>query len=191
MEPVFFATPGELRAWFESHHETEPELQLGYYKTSAGKTGVKHSEAVEQALCFGWIDSVGRRIDDERYQVRFTPRRQGSVWSKVNIDKVAELTARGLMRPAGVRAFEQRRPDRVATYSYEQPEGVELDDDQVARLKAAPGAWEWYAKQASSYRKAAAHWVTSAKRTETRERRLAQLITDSAAGRPVPPLTRR
>jgi|SRR4051812_28811876 uncharacterized protein YdeI (YjbR/CyaY-like superfamily) len=191
MEPVFFTTSDELRAWFERHHETEPELQLGYYKKSAGQAGISHSEAVEQALCFGWIDSIGRRIDDQRYQVRFTPRRTGSVWSKVNIDKVAELTERGLMRAAGIRAFEQRRPDRVATYSYEQPEGAVLADDQVARLKAEPGAWEWYDKQASSYRKAAAHWVTSAKRPDTRERRLAQLITDSAAGRPVPPLTRR
>jgi uncharacterized protein YdeI (YjbR/CyaY-like superfamily) len=141
MEPVFFATPAELRAWLEQHHESEPELILGYYKRAAGKSGVKHADAVEQALCFGWIDSVGRRIDDERYQVRFTPRRAGSVWSKVNIDKVAELTERGLMHPAGVRALEQRRPDRVATYSYEQPEGVELEAEQVARLKANPGAW--------------------------------------------------
>jgi uncharacterized protein YdeI (YjbR/CyaY-like superfamily) len=191
MDPVFFATPDELRAWFVEHHESAPELLLGYYRKAAGRTGIKHSEAVEQALCFGWIDSVGRRIDEERYQVRFTPRRRGSVWSAVNVATVADLTARGLMYPAGLRAFEERRPDRVATYSYEQPEGVELDEEQTARLKATPDAWEWYARQASSYRKAAAHWVTSAKRPETRERRLAQLIADSAAGRPVPPLTRR
>jgi uncharacterized protein YdeI (YjbR/CyaY-like superfamily) len=190
-EPVFFATPAELRAWFEAHHESEPELLVGYYKKNAGRTGVKHAEAVEQALCFGWIDSIGRRIDDERYQVRFTPRRQGSVWSAVNIAKIAELTELGLMHPAGVRAYEQRRPDRVATYSYEQPDGAELDEEQAARLRAEPAAWEWFSKQASSYRRSAAHWVTSAKRAETRERRLAQLIADSAAGRPVPPLTRR
>jgi uncharacterized protein YdeI (YjbR/CyaY-like superfamily) len=191
MEPVFFATPDELRAWFDEHHETAPELLVGYYKKGAEQTGIKHSEAVEQALCFGWIDSVGHRIDDHRYQVRFTPRRTGSVWSAVNVAKVAELTEQGLMHPAGVRAFEGRRPDRVATYSYEQPEGAELDEEQTARLKATPEAWEWYSRQASSYRKAAAHWVVSAKRADTRERRLAQLIADSAAGRPVPPLTRR
>lgn len=191
MDPVFFATAAELRAWFERHHEDAPELLVGYYKKAAGKPSVKHSEAVEQALCFGWIDGVGRRIDDERYQVRFTPRRTGSVWSKVNVAKVAELTERGLMQPAGVRAFESRRPDRVATYSYEQPTGAELDEEQTARLQAVPAAWEWYSAQASSYRRAAAHWVISAKRAETRERRLAQLIADSAAGRPVPPLTRR
>src|SRR4051794_9900146 len=157
MEPVFFATSDELRAWFEAHHETAPELLLGYYKKAAGKPTLKHSDAVDQALCYGWIDSVGRRIDDERYQVRFTPRREGSVWSKVNIAKVAELTERGLMHPAGVRAFERRRPDRVVVYSYEQPQGAELDEEQTARLRAVPGAWEWYARQASSYRRAAAY----------------------------------
>jgi uncharacterized protein YdeI (YjbR/CyaY-like superfamily) len=191
MEPVFFATPEELRAWFDEHHESEPELLVGYYKKAAGRTGIKHSQAIDQALCFGWIDSIGRRIDDERYQVRFTPRRTGSVWSAVNVAKIAELTELGLMRPAGLLAFEQRRPDRVASYSYEQPEGAGLDDEQAAQLKAIPAAWEWYSKQSSSYRKAAAHWVTSAKRPETRQRRLAQLITDSGAGRPVPPLARR
>jgi uncharacterized protein YdeI (YjbR/CyaY-like superfamily) len=191
MEPEFFTTPAELRTWFERHHESEPELLIGYYKKNAGKTGIKHSEAVEQALCFGWIDSVGRRIDDERYQVRFTPRRTGSVWSSVNIAKIAELTEQGLMHQAGTRAYEGRRPDRVATYSYEQPEGAVLDADQAARFAADPEAWAWFGRQPSSYRRAAAHWVISAKRPETRERRLAQLIADSRAGRPVPPLTRR
>jgi uncharacterized protein YdeI (YjbR/CyaY-like superfamily) len=191
MEPVFFTTPAELRAWFEQHHESEAELLVGYYKKGAGTAGIKHSEAVEQALCFGWIDSIGRRIDDQRYQVRFTPRRAGSVWSAVNIAKIAELTEQGLMHAAGTRAYEARRPDRVATYSYEQPEGAELDAEQTARFEADPEAWAWFGKQASSYRRAAAHWVISAKRPETRERRLAQLIADARAGRPVPPLTRR
>jgi uncharacterized protein YdeI (YjbR/CyaY-like superfamily) len=191
MDPVFFATPDELHAWFEQHSGNTTELLVGYYKKGAGRSGIRHSEAVEQALCFGWIDGVGRRIDDERYQVRFTPRRKGSVWSAVNVAKVTELTERGLMHPAGLHAFESRRPDRVATYSYEQPEGAELDEQQLARLRAEPAAWDWFSKQASSYRRSAAHWVISAKRPETRERRLAQLIADSAAGRPVPPLTRR
>jgi uncharacterized protein YdeI (YjbR/CyaY-like superfamily) len=191
MEPVFFATADELREWFQQNSANATELLVGYYKKGAGRSGVKHSEAVDQALCFGWIDGIGRRIDDERYQVRFTPRRKGSVWSAVNVAKVTELTERSLMHPAGVQAFESRRPDRVATYSYEQPEGAELHPDQLARLRAEPAAWEWFSKQASSYRRSAAHWVISAKRAETRERRLAQLIADSAAGRPVPPLTRR
>ena len=191
MDPVFFTTPAELRAWFEEHHEDSPELLIGYYKKAAGKVSISHGDAVEQALCFGWIDSAGRRIDDQRYQVRFTPRRAGSVWSKVNVAKVAELTERGLMRPAGIKAFEARRPDRVSIYSYEQPEGAELDAEQVARFQAEPAAWEWYSRQSPSYRRASAHWVISSKRSETRERRLAQLIADSAAGRPIAPLTRR
>ena len=188
---MFFATPAELRAWFEANHETEPELFVGYFKKHTGKTGVTHPEAIEQALCFGWIDSIGRRIDDERHQVRFTPRRKGSVWSAINVAAVARLTEQGLMHPAGLRAFEERKPDRVAVYSYEQPADAELDDEQLSRLKADEKAWSWYSGQSPSYRRAAAHWVVSAKRADTRERRLAQLITDSAAGRRVPPLVQR
>jgi uncharacterized protein YdeI (YjbR/CyaY-like superfamily) len=191
MDPVFFATSTELGEWFERHHATESELILGYWKKGAGKPTVKHSEAVEQALRFGWIDSIGRRIDEERWSVRFSPRRPGSVWSKVNVTKVAELTERGLMHPAGIAAFEGRKPDRVAIYAYEQPESAELDAGQVARMQTVPEAWAWYSAQSPWYRKATAHWISTAKRPETRERRLAQLITDSAAGRAIPPLTRR
>jgi uncharacterized protein YdeI (YjbR/CyaY-like superfamily) len=191
MDPVFFATPAELRAWFEQHHEHEPELLVGYWKKGSGRTGITHSEAIEQALCFGWIDSIGRRIDEHRYQVRFTPRRKGSVWSAVNIATVARLTEQGLMHPAGARAFAERRADRVATYSYEQPGDAVLTPSQEDRLKAEPAAWEWFCAQPPSYRRAAVHWVVSAKREETRERRLAELISDSAAGRRVPPLRRR
>jgi uncharacterized protein YdeI (YjbR/CyaY-like superfamily) len=158
MEPVFFATAAELRAWFERHHEEAPELLVGYYKKHTGKPTVQHTEAIEQALCFGWIDSIGRRIDDERHQVRFTPRRKGSVWSAIN---------------------------------YEQPADAVLDDAQTARFQGEEGAWRWFSAQSASYRRAAVHWVVSAKRAETRERRLIQLITDSAEGRTVPPLTRR
>ena len=190
-DAVFFTTPAELRAWFEANHDTAPELFVGYWKKHTGKQGVSHTEAIEQALCFGWIDSIGRRIDEDRHQVRFTPRRRSSVWSSVNVAAVARLSEQGLMHPAGVRAFEQRRHDQVASYSYEQPADVALEPDQQARLEADPAAWEWFSAQGASYRKAAVHWVVSAKRAETRERRLAQLITDSAAGRRVPPLVRR
>lgn len=190
-DAVFFTTSAELRAWFEAHHETAPELFVGYFKKHTGKVGVTHPEAIEQALCFGWIDSIGRRIDDERHQVRFTPRRQGSVWSAVNVAAVAWLTEQGLMRPAGLRVFEERRPDRVATYSYEQPADAQLGDEQLARLQADEKAWQWYSAQPPSYRRAAAHWVVSAKRADTRDRRLTRLVTDSAAGRRVPPLVQR
>jgi uncharacterized protein YdeI (YjbR/CyaY-like superfamily) len=191
MEPVFFADAAELRAWFVAHHAEAPELLVGYYKKHTGKPSVRHPEAIEQALCFGWIDSIGRRIDDDRYQVRFTPRRQGSVWSAINIAKIAELTAAGLMHPAGLRAFETRKPERVAVYSYEQPADAVLDAQQTARFQGEGAAWQWFCAQPASYRRAAVHWVVSAKREDTRHRRLTQLITDSAAGRTVPPLTRR
>ena len=191
MDAVFFSSAADLRAWFEKHHDGEPELILGYWKKGTGKPTVTHPQAIEQALCFGWIDSIGRRIDEERYQVRFTPRRKGSVWSAVNVAAVARLTEQGLMHPAGLRAFEDRRPDRVATYSYEQPADAVLEPAQEARLKDHPSAWEWFSAQSPSYRRAAVHWVTSAKRPETRERRLSQLIVDSAAGRRVPPLVQR
>ncbi len=190
-QAVFFTTPGELRAWFEQHHEDTPELLVGYWKKHTGRTGVSHTEAIEQALCFGWIDSVGRRIDEDRYQVRFTPRRKGSVWSAVNVAAVTRLTEQGLMHPAGLRAFEQRRPDRVAAYSYEQPADARLDEAQLALLKRDERAWAWFSAQSPSYRRAAMHWVVSAKRAETRDRRLRQLITDSAQGRRVPPLAPR
>ncbi|MET8147972.1 YdeI/OmpD-associated family protein [Actinoplanes sp. NPDC005259] len=191
MEPVFFADAAELRAWFAEHHADAPELFVGYYKKHTGRPTVQHHEAIEQALCFGWIDSIGRRIDEDRYQVRFTPRRRGSVWSAINVAKIAELTAVGKMHPAGLLAFENRKPERVAAYSYEQPAGVVLDERQTASFKSEEGAWEWFSAQPASYRRAATHWVVSAKRADTRERRLAQLIADSAAGRTVPPLTRR
>jgi uncharacterized protein YdeI (YjbR/CyaY-like superfamily) len=191
MEAVFFADAAELRAWFLEHHADAPELFVGYYKKHTGKPTVGHEQAIEQALCFGWIDSIGRRIDEERYQVRFTPRRKGSVWSAVNIAKIAELTAAGQMHPAGLHAYETRKPERVAVYSYEQPEDAVLDEQQTARFQSEEAAWQWFSAQPASYRRAAVHWVVSAKRPDTRERRLVQLIGDSAAGRTVPPLTRR
>ncbi|MEU8231163.1 YdeI/OmpD-associated family protein [Actinoplanes sp. NPDC048967] len=191
MEPVFFADAAELRAWFLEHHCDAPELLVGYYKKHTGRPTVQHTEAIEQALCFGWIDSIARRIDDERYQVRFTPRREGSVWSAVNVAKIAELTAAGRMHPAGLHAFESRQPGRVAAYSYEQPADAVLDAEQTARFEGEEAAWKWFSAQPASYRRAAVHWVVGAKRPETRQRRLDQLITDSAAGRTVPPLTRR
>jgi len=190
-EAVFFTTPGELRAWFEQHHESAPELLVGYWKKHTGRTGISHTEAIEQALCFGWIDSIGRRIDRDRYQVRFTPRRKGSVWSTVNVAAVARLTEQGIMHPAGRRAFEERRPERVAVYSYEQPADARLDQAQLALLQRDDRAWAWFSAQSPSYRRAAVHWVVSAKRADTRDRRLQQLITDSAQGRRVPPLIRR
>jgi len=191
MDAQFFAGADELRAWFEEHHETAPELFVGYWKKGTGGTGVSHPEAIEQALCFGWIDSVARRLDERRYQVRFTPRRRGSGWSAINVAKIAELTERGLMHPAGRRAFELRKPDEVGVYPYEQPESVQFSAEQTSLLEADRAAWEWFSRQTPAYRRSATHWVTTAKRPETRARRLAQLIAESAAGRKVPPLIPR
>jgi len=191
MDAQFFPTAADLRAWFEQHHDTAPELFVGYWKKGTNQPGVSHAEAIEQALCFGWIDSIARRIDEQRYQVRFTPRRKGSGWSAVNIAKIAELTERGLMHADGVRAFGQRRPDRVGVYSYEQPEAARFDEEQTALLRADPAAFDWFSRQTPAYRRSATHWVVTAKRPETRRRRLDQLIADSAAGRKVPPLLPR
>jgi uncharacterized protein YdeI (YjbR/CyaY-like superfamily) len=191
MDAQFFATAADLRSWFEQHHETAPELFVGYWKKGTGGVGVSHSEAIEQALCFGWIDSIARRLDDQRYQVRFTPRRRGSVWSAVNVAKIAELTGLGLMRPAGLHAFEQRKTGLVGVYSYEEPEAVRFTAEQTALSEANPAAWEWFSRQTPAYRRSATHWVITAKRPETRARRLAQLIADSAEGRKVPPLIPR
>jgi uncharacterized protein YdeI (YjbR/CyaY-like superfamily) len=190
MEPTFFATPDEFRAWLTEHHETETELLVGFHKKGSGRPSITWPESVDQALCFGWIDGVRRRIDDASYSIRFTPRKARSTWSAINVKRVAELTEQGLMRPAGVAAFERRSDDRTAIYSHERREAAAFDSEQERAFKADEGAWAWFQDQPPSYRRVATHWVVSAKKPETRERRLRRLIEDSAAGRTVPPLTR-
>jgi uncharacterized protein YdeI (YjbR/CyaY-like superfamily) len=191
VEPTFFASPDEFRAWLEEHHATENELFVGFYKKATGKQTMSWSQAVDQALCFGWIDGVLHRIDDERHMQRFTPRRRGSNWSKVNIAKVAELKEAGLMRPAGLAAFEARSDARSGVYAFEQEQAAELPAEYEQRLRADAAAWDYWQASAPSYRRTATHWVVSAKRQETRERRLAQLIECSAAGRNAPPFIPR
>jgi uncharacterized protein YdeI (YjbR/CyaY-like superfamily) len=183
VKPIFFASPEELRAWLEAHHETEDELYVGYYKKATGIPSLTWSQAVDEALCFGWIDGVLRRIDDRRHAQRFTPRRPSSTWSAVNIAKVARLREEGRMRPAGEAAFARRREDKSAVYSYEQRANPALEPEQEARFRANAAAWEFFASQPPSYRRVALYWVVSAKKAETRARRLETLIEDSAAGR--------
>jgi uncharacterized protein YdeI (YjbR/CyaY-like superfamily) len=190
MEPVFFASPGELREWLERHHGDRDELWVGLYKKASGKPSVTWPEVVDEALCFGWIDGVRRSLGPDSYANRLTPRRKGSNWSAINVKRVRELIAEGRMTPAGLVAFEARGDDRTAVYSYEQRRSAALDAEQERRFRADAAAWEWFQGRPPSYRRAALHWVTSAKRPETRERRLATLIEDSAAGRPVKPLAR-
>ena len=182
MNVTFFETPAHFRAWLEANHATAAELWVGYYRKGVARPSLTWPESVDQALCFGWIDGVRRRIDDESYTNRFTPRRRGSNWSLVNIRKVQELTEQGLMHPAGLAAFEARDPDKSQEYSYEnRPQG--LDELYEAELRRHPAAWQYWETQPPHYRKGAAHWVMSAKREETRQKRLAALIADSAAGR--------
>jgi uncharacterized protein YdeI (YjbR/CyaY-like superfamily) len=189
MEPTFFASPADFRAWLEEHHATDAELLVGFHKKRSGRPSITWPEAVDQALCFGWIDGVRRSLDDTSYTIRFTPRKPTSTWSKVNIERVAELTKQGLMRPAGLRAFEQRAEARSGIYSYEQREAAQLDPDEEAQFRANTAAWEDWQRRPPSYRKAATWWVVSAKRPQTRAKRLAQLIEESANGRRIAQLT--
>jgi uncharacterized protein YdeI (YjbR/CyaY-like superfamily) len=190
-EPIFFGSPAELRDWLAENHATERELWVGYWKKATGRATLTWSLAVDEALCYGWIDGLVRSIDDERHTQRFTPRKSASNWSAVNIAKVERLREEGRMRPAGEAAFARRRADRSGIYSYEQRRNARLAPEQEERLRADAGAWEWFSAQPPSYRRTAVHWVVSAKRPETRERRLATLIADSAAGRPLKHLTPR
>jgi uncharacterized protein YdeI (YjbR/CyaY-like superfamily) len=190
VDPTFFATPSEFRAWLEENHARIPELSVGFYKTGSGRPSITWPEAVDQALCFGWIDGVRRGIDDVSYMIRFTPRKTKSFWSAVNIKRVGELAALGQMTAAGTGAFEQRAGERSGVYSYEQAKTVRLDDAYEQRFRANEQAWSHFASQAPSYQRAAIWWVVGAKREETRLRRLAALIEDSERGRAVAPLTR-
>jgi uncharacterized protein YdeI (YjbR/CyaY-like superfamily) len=191
MKPVFFEAPEELRAWLEEHHETATELWVGMYKKASGRPSVTWPQVVDEALCFGWIDGIRRRIDDISYANRLTPRKPTSNWSAVNVKRFGELKRQGRVRPAGQAAFDRRRNERTGVYSYEQRHQVELDPAFEQRFRGKKRAWSWFQEQAPSYRTTAVYWVMSAKRPETRERRLEQLIEDSARGRRVPPFVPR
>jgi uncharacterized protein YdeI (YjbR/CyaY-like superfamily) len=187
MEPrdvQFFATPAELRDWFDANHLTADELWLGCYRKATGRPSVAWSDSVDEALCVGWIDGVRKSIDDERYVQRFTPRRRGSNWSAVNVAKIAALTTEGRMRPAGLAAFADRSDAKTGVYAYERPLST-FTDDEEAHFRADEAAWSDWERRPPSYRRVDTHWVTGAKQAATRERRLATLIEDSRAGRPL------
>ena len=183
MKSKFFATPTDFRAWLEKHHAGEDELLVGYYKKGSGRPSITWPESVDEALCFGWIDGVRRSLGEDAYTIRFTPRRARSIWSAVNVARVAELTKLGRMRPAGERAFAARTPERTGIYSFERLEAAKLTKAQEAMLRANRKAAAFFDAQPPGYRKVATHYVVSAKKEETRERRLKRLIADSAAGR--------
>lgn len=180
--PRFFASAAAFRRWLEKNHDREDELWVGLYKKASGKGGLTYREAVDQALCFGWIDGQSKSIDEVSYRQRFTPRRKSSIWSAVNIKRVAELKQAGLMDPAGVAAFETRDPTKAGLYSFEN-EPRSLDKQQERAFRGNKRAWGFFQAQPPGYRRNAIWWVVSAKREETKHRRLARLIEDSAEGR--------
>ena len=178
MEPKFFKTPAEFRRWLERNHDKATEVWVGMHKVASGKKSITWAEAVDVALCFGWIDGVGMPVDEMRRKQRFTPRRKGSKWSNRNIERVKALTTEGLMHPAGLRAFEARVR---ADYSHESAP-KELTPALLKRFKANKKAFAFFQVQAPSYRKVIVHWVTTAKKEETQIRRLDQVIEASAKG---------
>jgi len=180
--PVYFAAPAEWRDWLAAHHASASELLVGFHKTGTGRPTMTWPQSVDEALCFGWIDGVRRRVDDERYSIRFTPRRATSIWSAVNIRRVGELEGEGRMHDAGRAAFARRRENRTEVYSYEQRPRT-FEEPLASTFRAHEAAWQFFEAQAPSYRRAAIWWVVSAKRDATRQKRLAQLIDDSANGR--------
>lgn len=181
---LVFDSARDLRAWLEANHATASEAWFGYYRKGTRKASVTYAEAVDQALCFGWIDGITYRIDDEVTANRFTPRRRGSSWSTVNIAKVERLRAAGLMSPAGLEAYEARDESAELRHSYKN-RPADLPTPMLERLRTDPAAAAYWGAQTPGYRRAAAFWVTSAKREATRQRRLETLIADSAAGRPI------
>jgi uncharacterized protein YdeI (YjbR/CyaY-like superfamily) len=191
VKPTFFPTPADFRKWLEKHHEQAHELLVGFYKKGSGKPSITWPESVDEALCFGWIDGVRRTIDDESYSIRFTPRRARSVWSNVNTKRVAELARQGRMHRSGLEAFEARDPKRSGIYSFEQREkNQKLGATYAAKFRANRKAWAFFQAQPPGYQRLASLWVMSAKKEETKLRRLAEVIKDSAAGRRIGPLSK-
>lgn len=181
---VFFRDAAEFRAWLEANHDTATELWMGLRKKHVPDRGLTWEDAVPEALCFGWIDSVAQRIDDDARRQRWTPRKKGSTWSAVNVAHVERLVAEGRMTPAGLAAYERRTPERTGIYSHENDD--ELTPEMLARLEADPVASAWWHGASATYRKVCAHWVVSAKREATRESRFETLLDDSRHGRLVP-----
>lgn len=181
-DPLYFSDPAKFRAWLEANAASAPELLVGFHKVGSGQPSMSWPESVDEALCFGWIDGVRRRIDDLTYSIRFTPRRATSIWSAVNIDKMAKLRAEGRMTPAGEQAFALRSEKKSVVYSHEQAESAELSAAECKLFQAHAQAWQYFEATPPSYKKRMLHWVTGAKKEETRASRLAKLVDACAAG---------
>ena len=181
MKIVFFSTPPDLRRWFLRNHATERELWVGLYKKNSGKPSITWSESVDEALCVGWIDGIRKSIDEESYMIRFTPRRRGSIWSAINIKRAEVLTNEKRMQSSGLAAFAARRENRSGIYSYEQRSEL-LPEPYAGLLRRNQKAWKFFQAQPPSYRKMIGWWVASAKKEETRLKRLQKLVAESARG---------
>ena len=181
MTPTFFAKQSDFRKWLERNHKKETELLVGFYKVDSGKASMTWTQSVDEALCFGWIDGVRKSIDSESYQIRFTQRKATSIWSTVNIQKIEVLTKQGLMQPAGLLSFQNRKENKSKIYSYENEE-VKFSSDFEKQFKENKKAWEYFKLLTPSYKKPSTNWVMSAKQEATKIKRLAELISDSEAG---------
>jgi uncharacterized protein YdeI (YjbR/CyaY-like superfamily) len=190
IDPLFFVRPSEFREWLEKNHDKAPDIWVGFHKKSSGKPSITYQESVDEALCFGWIDSIRKSVNDTSYANRFTRRKERSTWSAANIKRANELISLGRMQPAGLKALEQRTDERSAIYSYEQRQSAKLSGPFEKQFRASKRAWEFFRAQAPWYQRTAAFWVLSAKREETKLKRLAKLIEDSRNERTIPPLTR-
>ena len=181
--PTFFATEADFRRWLAAHHDTADELLVGFWKKATGRPSIDWPQARDQALCFGWIDGIRKSLGEDSYTIRFTPRRRGSIWSKVNVGRYAALKAAGQMTPSGERAYEENK-DRSGVYAYERAaSALSAEDEKLFRRNKA--AWAHWQNVAPGYRRTITHWITSAKKPETRARRLAHLMESCAAGRKV------
>jgi len=179
--PVFFEKKSDFRKWLQKNHKKETELLVGFYKVGSGKSSITWSEAVDEALCVGWIDAVRKSIDDESYQIRFTQRKHDSIWSAVNIKKIEELTKQGLMQPAGLESFSKRTESKSRVYPHENEE-IELDAEFKKQFSANEKAWKYFQSLAPSYKKLSASWIMTAKQKDTQLKRLQILIAESEAG---------
>jgi uncharacterized protein YdeI (YjbR/CyaY-like superfamily) len=173
---AFFPTADEFAKWLEANGDFKTELVVGYYKKGSGRASMSWAESVDEALCFGWIDGVRKRIDEHSYQIRFTPRKAQSIWSATNLQRVSVLERAGRMRQAGLQAFARRREDKTGIYSYEQREAANLEAGDEAVFRKAKAAWKFFAAQPPGYRRLVIWRIVSAKRAETRVRRLTELI---------------
>ena len=183
MSPTFFADSSDFRTWLAENHASERELIVGFRKVGSGLPSMTWSQSVDEALCFGWIEGVRKRIDDSAYMIRFTPRRKASIWSLVNVAKVQQLLAQSRMQPAGISAFEARCETKTGVYAFERERAAELAPEELQAFKTNAPAWVYFEATAPTYRSVMTHWVVSAKRADTRARRLGQLIEACAEQR--------